>query len=64
MTNIGEILNECGEQGANGANRPREDERTSNSKLGRIGMMGKWMEPKAQLGKGVKLITSFPLGAF
>jgi hypothetical protein len=27
-----------------------------------MGMMGEWMEIKAQLGIGVKLIISFPLG--
>ncbi len=61
--NVGKTLNgHCGRSGKS-ANGPKEDERTSQSKLKRVGMMGGWMEAGAQLGIGVKLIICFPLGA-
>jgi hypothetical protein len=45
------------------ANGPKEGEKTSWSKLRRMGMMGGWMETRTQLGIGVKLISCSPLGA-
>ncbi len=38
-------------------NEPRKDEVINQSKLGRMGMMGGWIEVGTQLGIGIKLIT-------
>jgi hypothetical protein len=38
-------------------NEPRKDEVINQSKLGRMGMMGGWIEVGAQLGIGIKLIN-------
>ncbi len=43
---------------------PRKDERTNQSKLKGMGMMGEWKEAKAQLGIGVNLTTSSPLDVY
>jgi hypothetical protein len=52
MTNIEEVFCGCGKQKGKKANGPKKDEGTSQSKLGRMGMMGRWMEVRAQLGVG------------
>jgi hypothetical protein len=39
-------------------------ERISQSKLGRMGMTGEWMEVRTHLGIGVKLTIGSPSGAF
>jgi len=44
ITNIGKSPSGCGRRGEKKANELREDEGIGWSKLGRIGMMGKWME--------------------
>jgi hypothetical protein len=44
--------------------RTMDDEKTSRSKLGGMGMMGKWIEVGTQLGIKVMLTISFPLGAY
>jgi hypothetical protein len=64
MTDTKETLSGCGEQGGKGANRPRKDEKTSQNKLRRMGMMGGWMEDGTQLGIRVKLIISSPSRAY
>jgi hypothetical protein len=46
------------------ANGPKKDEGTSLNKLGRVGMMGGWMEAGAHPSIGVKLIISFPSSAY
>jgi hypothetical protein len=63
-TNIGEALSGCGEQDRKGVDGPKEGEGISQSKLERMGMMGKWMEAETHLGIGVKLIVGSPLGAY
>jgi len=50
MTNIEEVFCGCGQQKGKKVNGPKKDEGTSRSKLGRMGMMGRWMEARAQLG--------------
>ncbi len=62
MMDIREVFNGCGERSEvkKKANKPRKNEGTNQSKLGGIGMMGKWMEVGAQLGIGVKLTINFP----
>ncbi len=64
MTNIGKILGGCGKQSEKGADKPKKDERIGWSKLRRMGMMGKWMEAKTQLGIGVKLTIGSPLSVY
>jgi len=44
--------------------RPRKDERTGETKLKGMGMMGGWREVKALLGIGVNLITNSPLNVY
>jgi hypothetical protein len=46
-----------------GANKPREGEGIGRSKLGEMRIMREWMEDGTHLGIGVKLTTSFLLGA-
>ncbi len=43
-TDIGNTLNGCGEWSNMKAEKPKEDEGISQTKLGGIRMMGKWME--------------------
>jgi hypothetical protein len=64
MMDIGKALNGCDKLGGKGVNEPKEDERIGHGKLGRMGMMGGWMEARAQLGIRVKLTTSSPSSAY
>ncbi len=63
-TNVGETSIGCGRQGRNRTNGPIEDEGTSWSKLGGMGMISGWMEVGTQLGIGVKLTIGFPLNVW
>jgi hypothetical protein len=60
MTNIRKIHSGCGKRSKKGADEPRDNERTSWSKLKGMEMMGKWIGVGTQLGTGVKLSTSSP----
>jgi hypothetical protein len=64
MINIRKAPNGCGEWDGKKANGTRMGERISQSKLGRMGMTGEWMEVRTHLGIGVKLTIGFPSGAF
>ncbi len=46
-----------------GTNKPREGEGIGRGKLGKMRIMHEWMEDETHLGIGVKLTTSFLLGA-
>ncbi len=59
MTYIGKVLSGCGKQGEKRFGGLREDEGIGRNKLEGMGMMGKWMEAKAQLAIGIKLIIGF-----
>jgi hypothetical protein len=44
---IREASSACGEQGGKRVDGPKEDEGIGRSKLGGMGMMGRWMEVRA-----------------
>jgi len=49
---MGEIFSECGKWNKKGVNGLKEGERITWGKLKRMGMMGRWMEARAHMGKG------------
>jgi hypothetical protein len=63
MIDTGKAPSGCGEWDVKGADRPKKCEGIGRGKLGGMGMMGGWIEAKAHMGIGEKLIIGSPLSA-